>query len=109
VPCAAGGSLMLTPQVSINTLRYMRNQFGNRIFGRYGFTDAFNPVRNWVDPEIIGIDQGIILLSAINARNEGVWKWFMRAEEIRDAMQKIGFERDSAHQPALANARVRKS
>jgi hypothetical protein len=109
VPCAAGGSLMLTPQVSINTLRYMRNQFGNRIFGRYGFTDAFNPVRNWVDPEIIGIDQGIILLSAVNARNEGVWKWFMRAEEIRDAMQKIGFERDSPHQPALANARVRKS
>ena len=91
VPCAAGGSLMLTPQISLTALRYMRAQFGTRIYGRYGFTDAFNPLTNWVDPEIIGIDQGIILLSAANARDGGVWKWFMRNPEISAAMTRIGF------------------
>ncbi len=93
VPCAPGGSLMLTPQLSIETLRYMRAQFGARVYGRYGFTDAFDPLTNWVDPEIVGIDQGIILLSAANARDGGVWKWFMRNPEIADAMRRIGFHK----------------
>ncbi len=91
VPCAAGGSLMLTPKIAIETLRYMRSQYGSQVYGHYGFTDAFDPLTNWVDPEIIGIDQGITLLSAANARNEGVWKWFMRNPEIKTAMDKIGF------------------
>jgi hypothetical protein len=91
VPCAAGGSLMLTPDLSMVTLRYMRQQYGARIYLRYGFTDAFNPLTNWVNPEIIGIDQGIILLSSANARDNGVWKWFMRSPEIKDAMNRIGF------------------
>ena len=91
VPCAAGGSLMLTPEISIPTMRYMRDAFGTRVYGRYGFTDAFDPLTNWVNPEIIGIDQGIILLSATNARDGGVWKWFMKNPEIQDAMNRIGF------------------
>lgn len=93
VPCAAGGSLMLTPQISTACLRHMRAQYGHAIYGRYGFTDAFNPLNNWVNPEIIGIDQGIILLSAANARDGGVWKWFMKNREITDAMQRVGFHR----------------
>ena len=93
VPCAAGGSLMLTPEISLETLRYMRAQYGVKVYGRYGFTDAFNPITNWVNPEIIGIDQGIILLSAANAQNAGVWKWFMRNPEIRTAMERIGFHK----------------
>jgi hypothetical protein len=96
VPCAAGGSLMLTPQLALPTLRNMRSQYGNRIYGRYGFTDAFNPLTNWVNPEIIGIDQGIILLSAANARNQGVWKYFMRNAEIVDAMDRIGFRQEGS-------------
>jgi hypothetical protein len=91
VPCAAGGSLMLTPALSLSALRDMRSQFGSKVYGHYGFTDAFNPLTNWYNPEIIGIDQGIILLSSANARDGGIWKWFMRNPEIRDAMTKIGF------------------
>ena len=93
VPCAAGGSLMLTTRIAEDTLRYMRTQYGSRIYGRYGFTDAYNPLTGWIDPEIIGIDQGITLLSAANARNGGVWKWFMRNPEVQDAMNRIGFHK----------------
>jgi hypothetical protein len=91
VPCAAGGSLMFTPDISIRALREMRERFGDRIYGRYGFADAFNPNNGWIDPDVIGIDVGITLLSAENSLRQSVWRWFMRNAEVRRAMQRAGF------------------
>ena len=62
VPCAAAGSLMLTPDIALSALRAMKKQFGDKIYDRYGFTDAFNPNNGWVSPDVIGIDVGITLL-----------------------------------------------
>ena len=90
VPSAAGGSLMFTPSLSLATLQAMRLKYGDRIYGRYGFVDAFNPQSGWVDTDVIGINVGIILLSAENMRSEMVWKWFMKNREIPLAMQKVG-------------------
>lgn len=90
VPAAAGGSLMFTPELSLKSLQAMRDKYGQRIYGRYGFADAFNPGTGWVDTDVIGINQGIILLSAENARSGNVWRWFMRNEEIPRAMRLIG-------------------
>ena len=91
VPCAAGGSLMFLPQLCEATLRVMRDRFGDRIWTRYGFVDAFNPTTGWVDPDVLGIDQGITLLSAENARTGNVWKWFMRNPEAGRALRLAGF------------------
>ncbi|HWP41737.1 MAG TPA: glucoamylase family protein [Blastocatellia bacterium] len=93
VPCAAGGSLMLTPDISLRALVHMREKFGDRIYGRYGFADAFNPNTGWIGPDVIGIDVGIMLLSAENLRTENVWRWFMRNREVVDAMRSVGLER----------------
>lgn len=95
VPCAAGGSLMLTPEVSVAALRTMREKYGKRIYGVYGFVDAFNPHANWIDSDVIGIDVGITLLSAENMRTGNVWRWFMQNREIPQAMAKIGLLRYS--------------
>jgi hypothetical protein len=89
VPAAPGGSLMFTPELSLTTLKKMKEKFGDLVYGRYGFVDAFNPNTNWVDTDVIGIDVGIILLSAENARNENVWRWFMRNSEIPKAMRLV--------------------
>jgi hypothetical protein len=43
---------------------------------------------------VIGIDQGIILLSAENLRGEKVWGWFMKNPEIGHAMKAVGFAPD---------------
>ena len=43
VPSAAGGSLMFTPEISVAALRTMREKYGDRVYGKYGFVDAFNP------------------------------------------------------------------
>jgi hypothetical protein len=95
VPCAAAGSLMLAPEITVPAVREMRARFGDRIYGRYGFADAFHPVEGWVNPDVIGIDLGITLLSAENLRTGRVWEWFMRNAEIPSAMERAGLRRTS--------------
>ncbi len=68
----------------------MRSRFGERIYGRYGFVDAFNPNTGWVDSDVLGIDAGITLLSAENLIDGSVWRWFMRNPEITRAMDMVG-------------------
>ena len=107
VPSAAGGSLMFTPDISLPALRAMRERFGEKIYGRYGFADAFNPNNGWVDTDVIGINVGVMLLSAENLRTGDVWRWFMRNREIPRAMSLIGLDLyGSRRQPA--RPRVRK-
>jgi hypothetical protein len=99
VPCAAAGSLMLAPDITLPAVREMRRRFGDRIYGRYGFADAFHPVDGWVNPDVIGIDLGITLLSAENLRSGRVWDLFMRNAEIPAAMERVGMV---GHVPAAA-------
>jgi hypothetical protein len=89
VPCAAGGSLMLAPDICLAALMEMHRKFGDRIWQRYGFVDAFHPTNGWTDKDVIGIDVGITLLSAENLRTGNVWKWFMRNRQIKRAMGQI--------------------
>lgn len=90
VPSAAGGSLMFTPELSATALREMHEQWGTRIYGHYGFVDAFNPEIGWTDTDVIGINVGIMLLSAENMRSANVWRWFMQNREIPRALDRIG-------------------
>jgi hypothetical protein len=91
VPCAAGGSIPFLPVETVRVLRAMRERFGSKIWRRYGFVDAFNPHTGWVAPDVIGIDVGITLLMAENARSGLVWKTFMRNAEARRGMELAGF------------------
>ncbi len=93
VPCAPAGSLMLTPDIALPALKAMKQRFGDRIWTRYGFPDAFNPTTGWVSPDLIGIDVGITLLSAENLRTQNVWKWFMQNPEMVHAMDLAGLEK----------------
>ncbi|MFB3922549.1 MAG: glucoamylase family protein [Terriglobia bacterium] len=94
VPSAAGGSLMFAPQICIAALRAMVLQFGRKVYGRYGFVDAFNPTTGWVSPYVIAINTGITLLSAENLRTGNVWLWFMRNPEAERSLDFVGFAPD---------------
>lgn len=89
VPCAPAGSLMFTPEITLPTLRKMKDEYGDKVYGPYGFADAFNPHTGWVGPDVLGIDQGITLLSAENLRSGKIWFWFMQNDEIRRAMRRV--------------------
>jgi hypothetical protein len=84
---------MLAPDIALPAVREMRARFGDRIYGRYGFADAFHPTDGWVNPDVIGIDVGITLLSAENLRTGKVWWWFMKNVEIPSAMERAGLAR----------------
>ena len=94
VPCAAAGSLPFLPRETLRTLHFMRERFGEKIWKRYGFVDAFNPHTGWVNPDVIGIDVGISLLMAENARSGFVWKTFMKNPEMERALRRAGFRPD---------------
>lgn len=89
VPCAPAGSLMFAPDITLPALKKMKTRYGKDIYGKYGFTDAFNPHNDWVNPDVIGIDLGVTLLSAENLRSGKNWFWFMKNDEIRLAMKRI--------------------
>jgi hypothetical protein len=89
VPSAAGGSLMFTPELATTALTTM-NERWKGIYGKYGFVDAFNPKTGWIDTDVIGINAGIILLSAENMRTGKVWRWFMANREIPRALDRVG-------------------
>ncbi|MFA6030571.1 MAG: glucoamylase family protein [Elusimicrobiota bacterium] len=93
VPCAPGGSLMFTPRASLDALRAMKAKYGEKVYRRYGFVDAFNPTTGWFDADVIGIDVGITLLSAENLRTGRVWGWFMANPEIEKGLRLAGFEK----------------
>ncbi len=103
VPSAAAGSLMFTPDICIPALRAMLLEYGKKIYGRYGFVDAFNPTTGWVSRYVIGIDVGITLLSAENLRTGSVWQWFMECPEIERALYFVGLI-PASPSAALANS-----
>jgi hypothetical protein len=90
-PAAAGGSLMFTPDISIPALKAIRQHFGDRVFGRYGYVDGYNPTLDWFDTDVVGIDVGITMLSAENLLTGNVWHWFMANQPASHAMDLIGF------------------
>ena len=93
VPSAAGGSLPFLPAETLRVLKNIRNKYPSA-WTKYGFTNAFNPLKNWYDSDVIGIDTGIILLMAENLRTGFVWDTFMKSPEARRGMERAGFQKD---------------
>jgi hypothetical protein len=91
-PTAAAGSMMFTPEESLAALRFMYDNYNDKIWGRYGFSDAYNITRNWYAKDVIGIDVGAMILGIENARTGFIWDLFMQNECINTSLDKIGFE-----------------
>ena len=89
VPSAAGGSLTFLPQAAMRVLKTIRNSYGSA-WSKYGFVNAFNPLKNWYDHDVIGIDTGITMLMAENLRTGFVWDTFMKTSEAQRGMQRAG-------------------
>ena len=91
VPAAAGGSLPFLPQACMRVMRTIHDRYP-RAVSPYGFVDAFNPLKSWFDSDVVGIDTGITLLMAENARTGYVWDVFMQNPEAQRGMQLAGFK-----------------
>jgi len=91
VPAASGGSLPFLPAETMRVLRTIHDHYP-KAWSRYGFVDAFNPLQDWYDTDVIGIDTGITMLMAENARTGFVWDTFMKNPEAQRGMEIAGFK-----------------
>jgi hypothetical protein len=76
----------------------MKEKYGEKIFRKYGFIDAFNPTfiteetkDGWFDPDYIGIDQGPIAIMIENLRDGFVWNVMKKNPYIVKGLKRAGF------------------
>jgi hypothetical protein len=96
-PTAALASFPYAPTEAMKALRHFLGTFGEKVWRRHGFVDAFCPQREWYADTHLAIDQGPILLMIENFRTGLPWKLFMSAPEVRAGLQRLGFS--SPHLP----------
>ncbi len=90
-PTAALSSFPYTPEESMAALKYFYYILGDKLWGPYGFYDAFNPTVGWWAKSYISIDQGPIIVMIENHRSQLIWNLFMQNTEIQDALTSMGF------------------
>jgi hypothetical protein len=90
-PTAAISSIPYTPEESMEAIRHFYYDLGDKLWGEYGFYDAFNPTENWWANSYLAIDQGPIIIMIENHRTGLLWDLFMQAPEVQSALNKLGF------------------
>ncbi len=96
-PTAALSAFPYTPEYSMQALKHFYYDLGDKIWGEYGFVDAFNETKNWYAKSYLAIDQGPIIVMIENYRTGLLWNLFMSCPEVKNGLKKLGFE-----SPALA-------
>jgi hypothetical protein len=91
-PTAALSSFPYVPEHSMRALWHFYHRLGDRIWGEYGFTDAFSETHDWYASSYLAIDQGPIVVMIENYRSGLLWRLFMSCPEIRDGLRRLGFE-----------------
>jgi hypothetical protein len=106
-PTAALGSLAFAPDIVVSATLAMHSRYGDWLYGKYGFYDAFNPsfrwtdrpiqrgavdpTRGWVSQNYLGIDQGPIIGAIANAKEDFIWRAMRGSAPIRRGLQRAGF------------------
>lgn len=81
-----------TPEYSLEAMRHWYKDMGNKLFGIYGFYDAFSETDNWFLKRYLAIDQGPIVVMMENYRTGLLWRLFMSCPEVKMGLKKLGFE-----------------
>ena len=90
-PTAAISSLPYAPTESIKAIRFFYYTLGDKTWGQYGFTDAFNLSNPWFDSDRLAIDQGPEIIMIENYRSGLLWNLFMSCPEIKSGLKRLGF------------------
>lgn len=106
-PWAAAASLPFAPEVVIPALVQMRARWGDELWTGYGFRDSFNPSFattgeapqmgrvvpgvGWFADDVLGIDQGPIVLMLANHRDGLIWRLLRDDPVIVRGLRRAGF------------------
>jgi hypothetical protein len=90
-PTAALSSFPYTPEYSLQALKHFYYDLGDKIWGEYGFYDAFSEQANWYPKQYLAIDQGPEIVMIENYRSRLLWNLFMSCPEIKQGLKKLDF------------------
>lgn len=90
-PTAALSSFPYTPKESMAAMKHWYGNLKDKLWGPYGFYDAFSEQSNWFLPHYLAIDQGPIVVMMENYRTGLLWNLFMSCPEIKTGLKKLGF------------------
>jgi hypothetical protein len=90
-PTAAISSLPYTPTESMKALKFFYYVLGDKIWGQYGFKDAFSLQNLWFADSYLAIDQGPIIVMIENYRSGLLWNLFTSCPEVKAGMLSLGF------------------
>ncbi len=93
-PTAAVSSIVYTPSESMDVIRHFYFDKGKHLFGKYGFSDAYNPglvAGQQVVRSYLAIDQGPMAVMIENYRSGLLWKLFMSNPEIKNGLKVLEF------------------
>lgn len=91
-PTAAISSMPYTPEESLQVLKNLYFNYGEKVLGRYGFYDAMSPEHGFYPQRYLAIDQGPMVAMIENYRTGLGWNLFMQAPEIQNGLKILGFE-----------------
>jgi hypothetical protein len=91
-PTAAISSMPYTPEYSKQAMMHWYKDFDGKLFGEYGFYDAFSETDQWFPQRYLAIDQGPAVVMMENYHSRLLWKLFMSCPEISTGLKKLGFE-----------------
>jgi hypothetical protein len=94
-PTAAISSIPYTPEESIAAMKHWYSDMKGKLWGQYGFYDAFSETDNWYPQKYLAIDQGPQVVMIENYRSGLLWKLFMSCPEIKAGLKKLGFQYQS--------------
>ena len=90
-PTAALASFPYTPEQSAAAMRHFYEKLGGRLWGKYGFYDAFSEHVDWFPRRYLAIDQGPVVVMMENHRSGLLWDLFMSCPEVQAGLKKLEF------------------
>lgn len=90
-PTAALSSIPYTPTESTAFASYLFHNLKDKVWGLYGFYDAYSETADWFPQRYLAIDQGPIVVMIENYRSGLIWDLFMQAPEVQNGLKKLGF------------------
>lgn len=90
-PTASISSIPYTPEASMRAIEFFYYILGDKLWGEYGFYDAFNLTSLWFAGSYIAIDQGPIVCMIENYRTGFLWDLFMSSTDVQNGLTNLGF------------------
>jgi hypothetical protein len=89
-PTSAVAAIQFLPKEAVAFFDAMRRDHPEA-WGRYGFPNGYNPGKDWVDPDVIGIDLGMMMTAVENANTGLIAKLSASHPIVKRGYERLGF------------------